>query len=107
MVRSILQEEIVGLPPFPAIVLSNLAPGYSAIHPAEPYLFLVNGARTVIMDGYPPMRKTKKYFGEVFYTALLSGMPACDAFHRAQIEMIRNPDYRSMHTWGAFFLWGR
>ncbi|MBP1647127.1 MAG: tetratricopeptide [Bacteroidetes bacterium] len=107
MVRSILQEEIVGLPPFPTVVLSNLAPGYSAIHPAEPYLFLVNGARTVIMDGYPPMRKTKKYFGEVFYTALLSGMPASDAFHRAQIEMIKNPDYRSIHTWGAFFLWGK
>ena len=106
MVRSILQEEIVGLPPFPAVVLSNLASGYASIHPAEPYLFLANGGRTVIMDGYPPQRKTKKYFGEVFYTALLAGMPPCEAFHKAQLDMIRNPDYRSMHTWGAFFLWG-
>ncbi|RPH38062.1 CHAT domain-containing protein, partial [bacterium] len=107
MVRSILQEEILGLPPFPAVVLSNLAPGYASIHPAEPYLFLANGGRMVIMDGYPPLRKTKKYFGEVFYTALLAGMPPCEAFHKAQLDMIRNPDYRSMHTWGAFFLWGR
>jgi tetratricopeptide (TPR) repeat protein len=106
MVRSILQEEIVGLPPFPAVVLSNLAPGYTSIHPAEPYLFLANGGRTVIMDGYPPQRKTKKYFGEVFYTALLAGMPPGEAYHTVQLEMIRNPEYRSMHTWGAFFLWG-
>jgi tetratricopeptide (TPR) repeat protein len=107
MVRCILLEEILGLPAFPTVVLSNLSPGYSAIHPAEPYLFLANGGRTVIMDGYPPQRKTKKYFGEVFYTALLSGMVPCDAFHQVQIEMIRNPEYQSMHTWGAFFLWGK
>jgi tetratricopeptide (TPR) repeat protein/CHAT domain-containing protein len=107
MVRSILQEELLGVPAFPAVVVSNLAPGYAAIHPAEPYVFLANGGRMVVMDGYPPMRKTKKYFGEVFYTALLSGMLPCDAFHQAQINMIRNPDYRSMHTWGAFFLWGQ
>ncbi len=106
MVRSILQEEIVGLPSFPVVVLSNLAPGYASIHPAEPYLFLVNGGRTVIMDGYPPQRKTKKYFGELFYTALLEGMTPCLAYHKAQLDMIRNPEYRSMHTWGAFFLWG-
>ncbi len=107
MVRSILQEEILGLPPFPAVVVSNLAPGYTSIPPEEPYLFLANGGRTVIMDGYPPLRKTKKYFGEVFYTALLAGMPASEAYHKAQLEMIRNPDYRSMHTWAAFFLWGQ
>jgi CHAT domain-containing protein len=59
------------------------------------------------MDGYPPQRKTKKYFGEVFYTALLSGMPAVEAFHRAQLDMIKNKDYRSMRVWGAFFLWGK
>lgn len=106
MARSILQEEILALPPFPAVVLSNLAPAYASIHPAEPYLFLANGTRTVIMDGYPPLRKTKKYFGEVFYTALLSGASPCEAYHAVQLEMIKNPDYRSMHTWGAFFLWG-
>ena len=106
MVRSILQEEILELPPFPVVVLSNLAPRYGSIHPAEPYLFLANGGRTVIMDGYPPQRKTKKYFGEVFYTALLEGKSPCEAFHRVQLDMIRNPEYRSMHTWGAFFLWG-
>jgi tetratricopeptide (TPR) repeat protein len=106
MARSILQEELLGLPPFPVVVLSNLSPKYSSIHPAEPYLFLANGGRTVIMDGFPPERKTKKYFGEVFYTALLSGKLPCEAFHQAQLDMIRNPDYRSMHTWGAFFLWG-
>ncbi len=104
--RSILQEDLLGLPPYPTVVVSNLAPGYSAIHPAEPYLLLANGSRSVIMDGYPPLRKTKKYFGEVFYTALLSGVSPCEAFHKAQLEMLGNPEYRSMHTWGAFFLWG-
>ena len=107
MVRPILQEEILGLPAFPTVVVSNLSPDYSEIPPAEPYLFLANGGRTVIMDGYPPQRKTKKYFGEIFYTSLLAGMLPGDAFHQVQIEMIRNPEYRSMHTWGAFFLWGK
>jgi CHAT domain-containing protein len=107
VVRNISLEEILGLPAYPAVVVSNLAKGYATIHPAEPYLFLANGTRTVIMDGYPPLRKTKKYFGEIFYTALLGGMPVSEAYHQVQLEMIRNPDYAPMRTWGAFFMWGR
>jgi hypothetical protein len=61
----------------------------------------------VIGNGFTPSRKTKKFFGEVFYTALLGGNSVQSAYRKVQMEMIKNPDYAPQFVWAPFFLWGK
>jgi hypothetical protein len=95
------------LPAFPFVIVSDLSGHRPVMLPAEAYLFLLNGTRTVILSTYPPTRKAKKFFGEQLYTALLAGSPAEEGYRQAQLEMIKNGDYSSPHIWAPFFLWGR
>jgi tetratricopeptide (TPR) repeat protein len=95
------------LPRFPVVVLSNLAADQPQTSAAVAPLLLSSGARMVVCNTYTPSRKLKKYFGEVFYTALLSGATPQQAFRKAQQDMMRNPEFSSPLVWSPFFLWGR
>jgi CHAT domain-containing protein len=95
------------LPAFPFVIVSDLSGHRPVMAPAEAYLFLLSGTRTVVLSAYTPTRKAKKFFGEQLYTALLAGSPAEEGYRQAQLEMIRNSDYTSPHVWAPFFLWGR
>jgi tetratricopeptide (TPR) repeat protein len=95
------------LPKFPVVVLSNLAADQPQISAAAAPLLLSSGARMVVCNTYTPSRKLKKYFGEVFYTALLGGATPEQAFRKAQQDMARNPEFSSPLVWSSFFLWGR
>ena len=99
--------ELLSLPPWTTVVISNLDDTPTGIGPAEPYLFLANGAQQVIFTSHPPSRKAKKYFGEVFYTALLAGAGSRAAYHRAQLDMIRTPEFAGPQCWAWFTLWGQ
>jgi hypothetical protein len=99
--------DLFSLPPFPVVVFSDLGGARLGIGRAEPYPFLANGTRMVVMDDYVPSRKTKKYFGEVFYTALQNGDEDLEAFRKAQLAMIRNPEFAAPYAWAPFFDWGK
>ena len=68
--------------------------------------FLVAGSETVILTSSPARRKTKKYFGEFFYTAVAGGNTSDDAYRQAILSMIANPDVSAMEVWSPFFRWG-
>jgi len=89
------------------VVVSDLDEQRLGIRPAEPYLFLANGTPQVVFTSMVPSRKAKKFFGEIFYTALLAGGDVRTAFRKAQLEMIKTGEYASPCTWSPFFLWGR
>ncbi len=99
--------ECTAFPASPAVIVSNLSAGQASAHTVLAPLLLTNGSGSVIMNAYTPSRKAKKIFGEAFYTSLLGGANAQNAFRKVQLEMIRNPEFSSPLVWGTFFLWGR
>ena len=105
--KNIPLGELLSLPPVPAIVVSDLDEHRMGIRPSEPYLFLANGTQEIVFTSTVPSRKAKKFFGEIFYTTLLTGADVRTAFRKAQLEMIGTADYASPFTWAPFFLWGR
>jgi CHAT domain-containing protein len=105
--KKVLFGELFSLPPFPTIILSDLGSQCTGVESSVPLILLMNGSSAVIMNAYPPVRKSKKFFGEIFYTALLSGATPQAAFRQTQLEMIKNPEYSSPYLWAPFALWGR
>ncbi len=99
--------ELFSLPASRAIVISDLADHPAGINRSEVYPFLASGTRMVVLNEYVPSRKTKKYFGEVFYTALLAGESDRSAFRKAQLAMIANPEFAAPYAWAPFFVWGK
>jgi CHAT domain-containing protein len=99
--------ELLTLPPYATVVISDLEPGRLGIRPAEPYLFMANGSQQIVFTSHPPSRKAKKIFGELFYTALLAGADNRAAYRKAQLDMIRTPEYSGPHVWAWFTLWGK
>jgi hypothetical protein len=97
--------KLVAIPRYPAVVLSDLGE-HHGIPPVKPLLFLVNGSETVVLTSSPARRKTKKYFGEFFYTAIAEGSLSDDAYRRAILEMIVNPDVNAVEIWSPFYRWG-
>jgi CHAT domain-containing protein len=104
---SILLGDLRMLPRFPVVVLSNLSSGQPNTPVIMAPLFLSNGARMVVTNTYTPSRKLKKFFGEIFYTALLAGATPEQAFRKAQQDLIRNPEFSSPLVWSSLFLWGQ
>ena len=103
----ILWGEFFSFPSFPAVILSNLGDDRVATHASLPEILLIDGCEHVMTQSYTPQRKTKKYFGEIYYTALLSGATSQQCFHQVQLEMIRNPEYSAPNIWAPFFSWGK
>lgn len=99
--------ELFSVPAFSSVVISDLAEGGRELRSGVPFIFLMNGTGTVVMNGLVPPRKAKKYFGEMFYTSLLGGTTPGNALRMAQMQMIRNSDYASPYVWGPFFAWGK
>lgn len=107
IMKRIPSGELLSLHPFGSVVVSDLDPGRSGIRAPEAYLFFAAGAQQTVFTSRVPTRKAKKIFGELFYTALLSGLHTRAAFHKAQLDMIKMPEYAPPHVWSPFFLWGR
>jgi CHAT domain-containing protein len=98
---------LFALPPTPAVVVSNLSPGGTYYHTGVPLLLALNGTGTTIMNGFVPLRRSKKFFNEVFYTNLVNGASVAAAYRAVQVEMIRTPAFQSPLVWGQYFLWSR
>jgi CHAT domain-containing protein len=98
---------LFALPPTPTVVVSNLSPGGTYYHTGVPLLLALNGTGTTIMNGFVPLRRSKKFFNEVFYTNLVNGASVAAAYRAVQVEMIRTPAFQSPLVWGQYFLWSR
>jgi CHAT domain-containing protein len=97
---------ILSLQGFSAVVLSDLGK-HANMPAAQAELFLVAGSRSVITTLYSAQRRTKKFFGELFYTALTGGSSPEDAYRSAVMGMIGDEDYAAPPVWAPFVLWGR
>jgi len=93
------------LPPFKTVIVSDLSV-HQGIPPVEPLLFLANGSSSVVLTTASAHRKTKKYFGELFYTAVVGGESGAGAYRAAMKGMIVNEEYSSPAVWAPFCLWG-
>jgi tetratricopeptide (TPR) repeat protein len=99
--------QLLALPSTQAIVVSNLSQGGTFYHTGIPLLLAFNETGATVMNGFVPLRKSKKYFNEVFYTNLFNGATVAGAFRAVQLDMIRTPAYQSPLIWGQYFLWSR
>jgi hypothetical protein len=52
-------------------------------------------------------RRSKKYFGEIFYTSLLNGVTPSQAYREAMIALSRKPEFSLLHRHGLYFRFGR
>jgi CHAT domain-containing protein len=59
------------------------------------------------MTTYQAHRKTKKLFGELFYTSLTAGRSSAESYRSALVGMIESPEFSAPHFWAPFFLWGK
>jgi CHAT domain-containing protein len=105
--RDVPFGQLFSLPPFPAIVLSNIAADVDGVDPALPWIFLANGSSAVITNALVPSRQTKWFLCEAFYTALLAGKSPQEAFRQVQLSMVKDPEFAAPFVWGPFFLWGK
>ncbi|HEV8539442.1 MAG TPA: CHAT domain-containing protein [Bacteroidota bacterium] len=106
-VREVPLGEMLSIPIPPALVFSNISPAAGGLSRYAPMLFLAGGTRTVIVTMWQGERKAKKYFGEVFYTDLMSGTPASAAYHHAMTAMTKSEEFSRIHRWGLYYQFGR
>ncbi len=88
-------------------VFSNISPIAGGLSRYAPMAFLASGSRTVITSMWQGERKAKKYFGEVFYTNLMGGMPATKAYQQAVAAMAHHDEFGRLHRWGLFYQFGK
>jgi hypothetical protein len=94
------------VPPQSALLVSDLGPHSAGKNPALAQLLLMGGTGAVVLHEFTPLRRSRKVFGEGFYTALLSGGQPDDAFRQTQLQMAGDPR-GGLHHWAAFSLWGK
>ncbi len=87
------------------VVVSSLAAGVPSFDPLVPFALGANGSGMVVMNCYLPTRGAKKAFGELFYTALMQGLPADAAVQKAQMGMIKGKEFSTPAAWAAFMTW--
>ena len=107
ILRHVMLGDLLSIATPRAVVVSDLDDARVAVRPAEPYLFFAGGAQDVVFTAWVPTRKAKKYFGELFYTALLAGADVPGAYRKAELGMINAGEYSSPAVWGPFTLWER
>ncbi len=105
--RDVPLGEALEIPPPQALFFSNISPTQGGFFRYAPVAFLAAGTPEVIATMWQGERKAKKYFGEIFYTSLQSGMPADQAYDGATVVLSKSPDYSRPHRWGLFYLFGK
>lgn len=92
---------------FPLLVVSNIAEQRAEVERYVPMLFLSSGTRACVMTLWRGDRKTKKDFGEFFYTHLLIGVSAEEAFRESVRTLSRNKETSPHYRWGMYYYFGR
>jgi hypothetical protein len=104
--RRVSIGEIFSMQPSGTVFFSNINEHFTSVHSALSQLFMANGTDVLITNCVPSSRRAKKIFGEMYYTALMTGSTSPVAFRKAQQELIRSREYGSPEVWAPFMMWG-
>jgi CHAT domain-containing protein len=99
--------QLMSAPMPQVLIFSNVTQNPGGLSRYLPMAFLANGVRTVITTMWQGERKSKKYFGEVFYTNVMSGTPANNAYQLAIQAMNKNTEFSRPNKWGLYYCFGR
>lgn len=105
--REISLGRMLAIPPAQTILFSNLSPIPGALFRYAPFALLANGTQTVIATMWQGERKSKKYFGEVFYTNLQLGASASAACHQAVVALVNREEFSPVSRSGLYYQFGR
>lgn len=98
---------LAAMPPPQTLFVSNISAAPGGLSRYAPAMFLAGGAKTVIVTMWRGDRKAKRYFGEIFYTNLTTGLPSGESFRSAVLAMQKKFDYAAEQRWGLYFQFGR
>ncbi|MFN0157410.1 MAG: CHAT domain-containing protein [Bacteroidota bacterium] len=102
-----LWGEMYSIPAVGALLFSDLGDDTEMHRTSLVQTLLMSGSGKVVLNSFVPLRKCKKFFGEIFYTSLLGGADVDGAMRAVQLAMIKSPEYSATHMWAPFFLWGK
>lgn len=105
--REISLGKLLALPPAQTILFSNLSPIPGGLFRYAPFALLANGTQTVVATMWQGERKSKKYFGEVFYTNLQLGASASVACHQAVVALGNREEFSQLSRSGLYYQFGR
>jgi tetratricopeptide (TPR) repeat protein len=98
---------LAGVPPVPTLLVSNIAAVPGGLCRYAPALFLADGNRTVLLAMWRGDRRAKRYFGEIFYTSVSTGLPSGESFRSALLSMLKKGEFTAEGRWGLYFQYGR
>lgn len=104
-VRKFGLEHLTGLYRFPNVILYNSGDVIEGLNVIHPYLFYLNGSRSIIVNHWVREPRSAKWFNENVYSNLSIEYPFIDAYHEAQKTLISTPEYAHPHFWASFFLY--
>ncbi len=104
-VRQFGLELLTGLYRFPNVIVYNSGGVVEGLNVIHPYLFYLNGSRSVVVNYWTREARSAKWFNENIYSNLSIELQFIDAFHEAQKTLISTLDYAHPHFWALFFLY--
>jgi tetratricopeptide (TPR) repeat protein len=104
--REIPLGDFFMIPAPQTLFFSNITGEPGTFRRYVPYLLLANGTRTIIASLWQGDRRTKKAFGEGFYTNLFTGSTAGEAYQRSIVDMGKG-EMNQPQRWGMYVQYGR
>jgi tetratricopeptide (TPR) repeat protein len=89
------------------LIFSNLSAHVGDMAEYAPLAFLANGVPNVITTLWQGSRREKRYFGEVFYTAMKGGLIPSEAYMDAVLAVKKKNDFSRAHRWGLYYRFGK
>ena len=105
--RKISVGNLLDLVPPRILIFANVSNTNGDLMSLVPLGFLANGTPTVIVNMWQGERRARRYFDEMFYTNLKTGMSVDYAYRDAIIAMSRNAEYSDIHSCGMFYRFGK
>jgi len=105
--REIPLGKMLALPSPQTLLFSNISSIPGGLFRYAPFALLANGTQTVIATMWQGERKSKKYFGEVFYTNLQLGASASVAYQQAVVALGNREEFSPVTMSGLYYQFGR
>ncbi|MBI4546358.1 MAG: CHAT domain-containing protein [Ignavibacteriae bacterium] len=105
--REATLKELLTVSMPPSMIISNISAMPGGLWRYVPMALLASGTRTLILTMWQGERKSKKYFGEIFYTNVMTGVPSGEAYQQAIVAMATKSEFSQPHRWGLYFRYGK
>ncbi len=104
--RKISIGNLFDLVPPRVLILANISNTNGDLMSLVPLGFLANGTPTIIVNMWHGERRARRFFNEMFYTSLKTGISVDHAYKDAIISMLRNPEFSVLRSCGMFYRFG-